>query len=201
MFIRVAVWDPLPIFCRGLLTALSEAGFQDSEVPEDLLLWAREAGKKFLLMTLSGPDDWRLLAELGPPQADLNVLAVLADPDLPSYVRAVRAGAVAVVPRCAAPHLVQQTFAAAVEGKSLLPVDVVRAMTLTVPNGRVGPTPSEQEIAWLGRLAHGSSVVDLAEQAGYSERMMFRLLRALYAKLDVSNRTEAVIRARDEGWL
>jgi DNA-binding NarL/FixJ family response regulator len=114
----------------------------------------------------------------------------------------VNAGAVTAVPRCASPSLLQLAFEAVLDGTSLLPVDVLRALTATAPNGQVhSRSPSTEEINWLRRLAHGSSVIDLAQQAGYSERMMFRLLRALYVKLQVSNRTEALIRARDEGWL
>jgi len=41
----------------------------------------------------------------------------------------------------------------------------------------------------------------IAERAGYSERMMFRLLRDLYQRWGVANRTEAIIHARDNGWL
>jgi DNA-binding NarL/FixJ family response regulator len=201
MFIRAAVWDPLPLFCRGLLALLASAGF-DAEVPEDLLSWVGDEGTKILLMTLATPEDWRLLTALKPGRSDLAVLAVLADPNLTSHVRALNAGAVTAIPRCAAPSLVQRAFEAAVDGRSLLPVDVVRAITTGVPDGQVGScSPSEEEINWLRRLASGSSVADLAEHAGYSERMMFRLLRALYMKLQAPNRTVAIIRARDEGWL
>jgi DNA-binding NarL/FixJ family response regulator len=57
------------------------------------------------------------------------------------------------------------------------------------------------EIGWLRRLADGVTVADLAKQVGYSERMMFRLLASVYARLGVDNHTKATIRARDEGWL
>jgi DNA-binding NarL/FixJ family response regulator len=201
MVIRAAVRDPLPLFCIGLLALLAAAGF-DSEVPEDLLSWVCDDGTKLLLMTLATPEDWELLTALKPGRSDLAVVAVLAYPNLMSHVRAVNAGAVTAIPRCAAPSLVQRAFEAAVDGRSLLPVEVVRAIAAGVPNGELGSTsPSEEEINWLRRLARGLSVADLAEHAGYSERTMFRLLRALYAKVQAPNRTVALIRARDEGWL
>jgi DNA-binding NarL/FixJ family response regulator len=201
MTIRAAVWDPLPLFCSGLLALLTAAGF-DCEVPEDLICWVSDEGTKILLMTLAAPQDWQLLTALKPDRSDLAVVAVLADPDLRSQVRAVNIGAVTAIPRCAAPSLVQRTFEAAVDGRSLLPVDVVRAMTASAPSGEIPSTsPSEEEINWLKQLACGSSVANLAGQAGYSERMMFRLLRALYMKLQAPSRTAALIRARDEGWL
>ena len=127
---------------------------------------------------------------------------MLADHNLTSYVRAICAGAASAIPRCAEPGLVQRAFEAAVDGSSLLPVAALRAMTVGAPNGEVGSTsPSEEERSWLRQLAQGSSVADLAEHAGYSERMMFRLLHALYEKLQAPNRTVALIRACDEGWL
>jgi DNA-binding NarL/FixJ family response regulator len=157
---------------------------------------------KILLMTLATSDDWQLFTALKPVRPDLAVVAILADPDLASHVRAVCTGAVGVIPRCAQPRLVQRAFEAAVDGRSLLPVAVLRAIAASVPNGKVGSIcPSENEIDWLRQLARGSSVADLAERAGYSERMMFRLLRALYMKLQAPNRTVALIRACDEGWL
>jgi hypothetical protein len=87
----------------------------------------------------------------------------------------VNAGAVTAIPRCAAPSLVQRAFEAAVERKSLLPVEVVRAITGKVPNAEVHCTgPSEEEIDWLRQLARGSTVADLAEHTGYSFALFIR---------------------------
>jgi DNA-binding CsgD family transcriptional regulator len=44
-------------------------------------------------------------------------------------------------------------------------------------------------------------VVRLADRAGYSERAMFRLLRQLYLRIGARNRTEALMRAHERGWL
>jgi DNA-binding CsgD family transcriptional regulator len=63
------------------------------------------------------------------------------------------------------------------------------------------PMPSNRELDWLGQLAEGTTVAQLAERSGYSERAMFRLLRNLYNQLNVRNRTEALQLAQDRGWL
>jgi DNA-binding NarL/FixJ family response regulator len=63
------------------------------------------------------------------------------------------------------------------------------------------PVPSAEERRWLGAVARGSNVGRVAAEAGYSERMMFRLLRDLYGRMGVPNRTAALIRAREEGWI
>jgi DNA-binding NarL/FixJ family response regulator len=168
MSIRAAVWDPLPLFCRGLLALLAVAGFE-VEVPDDLMSWLCCDDTKILLMTLATPADWQLLTSLMPARSDLRVIAMLADHNPTSYVRAAYAGAVSAIPRCAEPSLLQRTFEAAVDGRSLLPVAVLRAITAGFPNGEVGSaSPSEAERNWLRQLAQGSSVADLAEHAGYS---------------------------------
>lgn len=203
MVLRIAVCDPLPLFRRGVMTALTEAGF-DSEEPDDLLAWARVEEPRAVLFTVVGHDDWALLARLCQARAEIVVLAVLDQPSIPSYVRALSAGAVAAVARHASADSVRAVFAAALRGDSLVPTNVVRALVERPTGDAAGPAeggPADQEREWLRQLAHGSSVARLADRAGYSERMMFRLLRELYVKLGVANRTEALIRARDEGWI
>ncbi len=83
-------------------------------------------------------------------------------------------------------------FRAAVDGLSLLPVDLMRTLVANQPRTVSGPL-SDREIDWLRRLTEGISVSRLADRAGYSERMMFRLLNQTYAKLGVDNRTKAII--------
>jgi DNA-binding CsgD family transcriptional regulator len=39
----------------------------------------------------------------------------------------------------------------------------------------------------------------LADHAGYSERMMYRLLAHLYGNMQVKNRIEALLKAQDQG--
>jgi len=49
-------------------------------------------------------------------------------------------------------------------------------------------------------MARGDSVASLATSVGYSERMMFRLLRDLYTRIGAANHIGALMKARDEGW-
>jgi DNA-binding NarL/FixJ family response regulator len=106
-----------------------------------------------------------------------------------------------VVPRSAPAGLVRNAFDAAVHGRSVLPIEVVRALSAhpaaAPPAGRL----SARELDWLRELAHGTTIARLAEQAGYSERMMFRLLRSAYGKLNAATRTEALMKARTQGLL
>jgi DNA-binding NarL/FixJ family response regulator len=200
MPVRIAVSDPLPAYRRGLLVTLSEAGF-DPETPTDLLDWVRQEPRTVVLLTLETADDWSLLAQLRQQQADVIVVAVLSDANLTTYVRAVAAGAVTALPRDAAVDLVKHIFDEALRGFSVLPVEVVRALATRYQAVGDGPEPGSRELGWLRELADGATVAQVAERSGYSERAMFRLLRGLYGRLGVKNRTEALMVAQRRGWL
>jgi DNA-binding NarL/FixJ family response regulator len=201
MSVRIAVSDPLPTFRYGIMAALGDAGF-DSEAPDDLMAWINDEQRRVVLMTLRSREDWDLLTQLHRARPDVIVVAVLEESSLTTFVRAVTAGAVSAVQRDAPPETVRQVFEAALRGTSLLPIEVVRV--LASPGAAppaVEDMPDPREVEWLQELARGATVAQLADRAGYSERAMFRLLRSLYAKLHVRSRTEALMHAREQGWL
>lgn len=63
MSVRVAVFDPLPMFRHGIMAALG-AGGVGSEAPEDLMTWIHQEQRQVILMTLRSAEDWALLAQL-----------------------------------------------------------------------------------------------------------------------------------------
>jgi DNA-binding NarL/FixJ family response regulator len=201
MSVRVAVFDPLPVFRHGIMAALGVGGVR-FEAPEDLMTWVHQEQRQVVLLTLQSAKDWALLAQLHKAQPDVVVVAVLEDTGVDAYVRALAAGAVSAVPRDTPPEGMRQVFEAAVSGTSLLPTDVVRVL---LSRGEPAPDssemPSPREIEWLQQLAAGLTVAQLADQTGYSERAMYRLLRSLYAKLNVKTRMEALMLAHERGWL
>jgi DNA-binding NarL/FixJ family response regulator len=199
--VKIAVSDPLPIFRRGVMAVLGDAGFEP-RTPEELITWIREEQRPVVLLTLLSSDDWKLLAQLREARADITVIAVLADTSIRTHVQALLSGAVTAVARGAPPEIIREVFEKAIAGRSVLPVDVVRALTTSQqPPEEDEHVPSVQEISWLRELALGTTVAQLADRAGYSERAMFRLLRALYLRIGARNRTEALMLAQDRGWL
>jgi DNA-binding NarL/FixJ family response regulator len=202
MSVRIAVLDPLPVYRRGMLATLADIGFEP-EAPEDLLAWITREQRRAVLLTLETPNDWSLLAELRRASTELVVVAVLADPSVGSYVRALLAGAAVAVPRNASADIIRSVFEQAVEGMSVLPTPVVQALAATgggEPGQHSAPV-EEAELEWLRALAEGMTVARLAERHGYSERAMFRLLQEVYRRLGVKNRTEALMLANRRGWL
>ncbi|MFI0486755.1 hypothetical protein [Actinomadura sp. 9N215] len=200
MRVRIAICDPLPVFRRGVQALLRDAGI-DAEAPDDLLAWLRDEQQKMVILTVRTPGDWTLLDELRRAHEDTLVIAILDEASVSSHVRALTTGAIAAIPRDATARTMREAFVAALDGQALVPLRVLRALT-SLPHAVQDPaTPTEVERAWLRRLAEGTTVNELASHAGYSERMMYRLLRELYTKIGVSSRVEALLRARDAGWL
>jgi DNA-binding NarL/FixJ family response regulator len=201
MRVRIAVSDPLPLFRSGMMSTLREAGYL-SEDPDDLLEWMTEQQRRAVLITLYSPEDWTMMRELVAANQDLIVVALLTDSSTQAYVQAVRSGAATAVPRDAPVDTVRRVFEEALVGRCVLPIQVVKLLAAehvdSVQNSRRIPS---KEINWLRELANGSTVAELAEKNGYSERAMFRLLRNLYARMNVRTRTEALIKANREGWL
>lgn len=201
MTVRVAVSDPLPMYRRGLIASLSGLGVE-IEAPRDVLAWALAADKRVILFAVVQPTDWDVLDSLCRADSGVLVLALLEAPDVAAYVRAISAGAVGAVSRAVEEVDLHAMFHAAVAGQTVLPTDVVRALAerssaVEAASGE----PSAQAKGWLRELAAGETVATLANRADYSERMMFRHLRDLYRTLGVSRRTEALILAKERGWL
>jgi DNA-binding NarL/FixJ family response regulator len=193
--LHVAVLDPLPLFSRGAATVLAAAGYE-VQVPEDLLSWAGSRRPAVVLLTLLAAPDWELLVPLR-DMAEVAVVAVLQDLH-PAAIRAVRMGARSVLPRAASPAVLLRTVEATADGQAVLPAEVLSMVT--APQAGLAIL-SEERLSWLRRLAAGSTVAELADNAGYSERAMFRILKQVYRDMGVDNRMQAVLRAQELGWL
>ena len=61
--------------------------------------------------------------------------------------------------------------------------------------------PSERQRAVVEAVARGATNREIAEELGITERTVKYHLRAVFDRLGVSNRAEAVARAAEAGWL
>lgn len=200
MSIRIAVLDPLPVYRCGMITSIGHSAFSPT-APEDLLTWILREPRNVVFLTLESQSDWRLLTELLQARSDVVVVAVLTDISTPTYVRAISAGAATAVSRDAPPEQMKRVFDEAVSGMSLLPMRVVRALRNSEELAEEPNVLTTREIEWLRELSYGTTVSQLAEKSGYSERAMFRLLRDLYERMKVKSRMEALVHAHQAGWL
>ncbi len=196
----IAVHDPLPLFRRGVIATLRDAGF-DADSPEDLVAWVGDTGRRIVLLTLDSPRDWLLLRRLRDGGERVAVIALLTEPEVRAPVRAMLAGADGVLARDCTAQTLCDTARRASDGVSLVPIPLLRTLARdgSGPAGNGSPPLTDGEVEWLRGLSHGVTVRQLAERSGYSERMMYRLLGNLYGHLQVNGRTEALLKAHDQG--
>jgi DNA-binding NarL/FixJ family response regulator len=198
---RLAVIDALPMYRQGVVTVLSAAGHV-VEAPDDLLAWSRCGDDGLVLLTLDTGASWEALRRLRAATEEFPVIALLADESAAAGAMAVRAGARSVLPRATSAAVLTRTVEATAGGQAVLPAAVVAALLSGVGPAAGGESllTAEQGV-WLRHLADGMTVARLAEQVGYSQRAMFRLLQAIYRRLGARTRIQAIMRAQEQGWL
>jgi DNA-binding NarL/FixJ family response regulator len=198
---HVAVIDPLPIFRHGVGAILSAAG-HSVETPHDVVAWAHDRQNCLVLLSLCTERDWGMLAQLCTGMAGRLVIALVNDGSELLGARAVRIGARSVLPRAVTAGSLERAVAATLDGETVMPAGVAQALAEGIrPTPARLPALSAEQVSWLRQLAAGSTVARLADEAGYSERAMFRLLQALYRRLGARSRIEAILRAQELGWL
>jgi two-component system, NarL family, response regulator DesR len=196
----VAVADPTPTYRRGLTVTLAEAGFAP-HVPDDLPSWVSAGELSAVLLTLRGAGDWDSLKRLGALKQNIVLVALLTDAAPAAYAEALSGGAKGVVAWDESPETIVQVLSAAVEGRALLPLEVAKVLASKTTAVRRPQQISSNEIEWLRILAGGATIRELAEHIGYTERALHRLLRDLYRRMGVGNRTEAILKASRCGLL
>jgi DNA-binding NarL/FixJ family response regulator len=200
--VKVAVIDPLPLFRDGAVAALTAAGHA-VQTPVDVVAWVRQVRDAVVVLTVRAEADWAVLAEVCKADSMATLLvALLEDDSTAAGVRAVRVGARSVLTRQASAEVLRRTVSATIEGQAVLPAPVAAALVVGIGiDATSALVLSAERLSWLRALAAGSTVAQLADQAGYSERAMFRLLRSLYRDMGVGGRVEALMRAQEQGWL
>lgn len=186
------------MFRQGVVAVLAASGHA-VETPADVMAWVRRRTTSLVLLSLVSERDWELLDRLCATARPEVVIALMVGDSAAVGARALRAGARSVLPREVSGAALRQTVEATIGGQAVMPAAVAAALTAPGEGGEHGP--SADQLSWLRQLATGATVAQLAERVGYSERAMFRLLRDLYGQLGVRNRLQAIMRAREAGWL
>jgi DNA-binding NarL/FixJ family response regulator len=193
--VRVAVVDRAPAYRRGLELAFSEAGFQ-VEHPPDMERWAEGPGVRALVATCRSGGDARRLALTRARGTDAVAVALLGEDSPTAYREVLETGVESAVARDASLDRILEVVRAALDRTTVLPTHVAR----TLARGEEEDDAIEGgQAEWLRALARGTTVDELAESVGYSERAMYRQLRQLYERLGARNRTEALLQALRRG--
>lgn len=194
---EVVVVDAVPTYRLGLETALAAARFEVAR-PADLRAWARGTTGAVVSISLRSSADERLLQELHAEQPTLPIVAVITADSDETFREALVMGAFSAVAWNEDTDEIVSVIAAALRGRSLLPLTVTRSLALST---ELGPDISQHEKVWLRQLAEGVRITELAQNVGYSEREMHRLLQDIYSRLGTDNRSAALVKAQQLGLL
>jgi DNA-binding NarL/FixJ family response regulator len=187
-----------PVLQRGLGVVLTEAGFDVADAA-GVSTWTRE-GPRRLVVTVDEDASLHALEDLQARVPGLLSVVLLAQTTTWSYARALARCTSAVPVDAELEDLVAAVRAASREC-AVLPTRVAQQLASGMAPDEAAPVLNEQQAGWLRELVNGATVTSLARSAGYSEREMYRLLSALYARLGVTTRTEALLRADRWGLL
>ncbi|NRQ35402.1 response regulator transcription factor [Nonomuraea sp. NN258] len=192
------------------MTTLSSVGYE-VEVPDDVLAWMSDGRQDVVLLTLESEQDWRLLEKLRDTSRTHLVIALIGEESAVLGLRALGAGARSVLLRGVSEEALRRAVAATLDGQAVMPASVAAELaagaTGAAASARAFAARStahaltREQLTWLRELAAGSTVARLADQVGYSERAMFRMLQILYKEMGVRSRIQAIVRAQEQGWL
>lgn len=208
--IRVVVADDHPIVRQGLTALLdSLAGFEVVGVAAN----GRDAVKEVVLtkpdvavLDLQMPDldgfaATREIAKVAPSVAVL-VLTMFSDDD--SVFAAMRAGARGYLVKGAEQEEISRAIRAVAAGEAIFGPGVAQRMLdfFAAPPAAAPPpfpelTARERDI--LDLLAGGRSNAAIAHRLGVAPKTVANNVSSIFAKLQVADRAQAIVRARDAG--
>jgi DNA-binding NarL/FixJ family response regulator len=209
MTIRVLIADDHPLVRQGLKAALApvaevevvaEAATGSAAIREAVLHRPDVVVMDLQMPDLNGIDATRELARSVPSTAVL-VLTMFDDDD--SVFAAMRAGARGYVLKGAEQQEIARAIMAVAAGEAIFgPAVATRVLTyFATPPATPTPFPEltarEREV--LDLLAAGHSNHQIAQQLSLSVKTVANHISAIFAKLQVADRTQAILRARDAG--
>ncbi|MEW1902646.1 response regulator transcription factor [Streptomyces sp. NPDC086147] len=213
--VKVLIADDQPLVRRGLALMLApEPGFQvvaEAADGAEAVRLAHEHRPDVIVMDIRMPildgiaATERLTAEL----PDCRVLA-LSTFDMDEHVvGALRAGACGFLPKDISPEDLVAALRVVRDGEAILAPRLLtrlisrhvtapdRRAAPPVPSGAEGLTPREREVWRL--IAGGSDNTEIADRLGVSPSTVKNHITALFAKLRVRDRAQAVIAAYETG--
>ena len=209
--VRVLIADDHPAFRKGLAGMLSAVEgitvVGDAENGEDCVAGAAELKPDIVLMDLhmpvvNGIDATRRITE-GLPETAVVVLTMLEEDD--SVFAAMRAGARGYLLKGADQEDIVRAIRSASQGDVIFgPVIAERvreyfAGSRRADSSRAFPELTERELQILELMARGESNRAIAESLVLSEKTVRNHVSNIFAKLQVADRSQAIVRARESG--
>jgi DNA-binding NarL/FixJ family response regulator len=209
MTIRVLIADDHPLVRQGLKAALApmpdvevvaEAATGQAAIREAILHQPDVVVMDLQMPELNGIDATRELAR-SVPTATVLVLTMFDDDD--SVFAAMRAGARGYVLKGAEQQEIARAIAAVAAGEAIFGPAVASRVLAYFATPPASPTPfpelTAREREVLDLLAAGHTNHQIADRLSLSGKTVANHISAIFAKLQVADRTQAILRARDAG--
>jgi len=210
--IRVLIADDHPVVRRGIRALLgSLPGVEvvgEAASGADALREAQLTRPDVVVMDVQMPgmDGVEATRRLAVTLPDLPVLVLTMFEDDDTVFAAMRAGARGYLLKGAEQDEIADAIRAVVRGQAIFGAAIASRMLEHFANPPASLTPDEpfpeltaRERDILGLLADGRRTAEIASTLHLSPKTVSNNLTTIFAKLEVSDRTAAVIRARERG--
>jgi DNA-binding NarL/FixJ family response regulator len=208
--VKVVVVDDHPVFRLGMTALLgSLAGIEvvgDAEDADAAVSVVGEQRPDVVIMDLdlgaTSGIDATVAVLAGHPEVGVLVVTMADDDD--SVFAAMRAGARGYLLKNASPHEVERAVRAVANGEVLFGPDVARRAVAFLQGARQrGAVPfpelTDREREVLDLVAQGHDNLVIARRLGLSPKTVRNHLSNVLTKLQVTDRAQAIVRARQAG--
>jgi DNA-binding NarL/FixJ family response regulator len=209
--LRILIADDHPLFRKGMRTLLNAT--EDLEVVgeattgQEVVEQAATLQPDVILMDLQMPgmtgiEATRQILHTSP---HIRILVITLFEDDASVFESLRAGARGYVLKDSREEEMLRAIWSVGSGEAIFSaaiasrlIDFFATQRHTVPK-ELFPTLTEREREILQRLSRGESNQDIAKHLGLSVKTVTNYVSNIFSKLQVTDRTQAIIRARDAG--
>lgn len=210
--IRIVVVDDHKLFREGLSALLNAAAATtvvgEAATGADAIAQAEAAAPDIILMDIQMPDINGIEAtrriQADHPQTGVIMLTMLEDDD--SLFAAMRAGARGYILKGADKAEVLRTVTAVAEGQALFGPAIARRLSSFFQRGNsretaINPFPdlTDREREVLILIAQGLNNSDIANRLYISSKTVSNHISNIFNKLQVADRAQAIVRAREYG--
>jgi DNA-binding NarL/FixJ family response regulator len=201
--VRILVVDDHTLFRRGLVGLLAEMeGFDvvgEAGNGLDALHMVEAQKPDIVLLDVNMPEmnGVETLTAMRKQGMDSPVLMLTISQLEDDLIGAIRAGASGYLLKNAEPETLRHTIKQVVAGKSVLAPEITEQVFRLVRSGQLGSASvlTEREVEVLQFLSRGLTTAQTGSEMFISENTVKTHIRHILAKLEVSNRAEAVAKA------
>ncbi len=204
--IRVLVADDHPLYREGVCRSLEESGrfsiAGEAATADEAVRMAGELCPDVVLLDISMPGGGIAAPRrIHAAQPDIRIAMLTVSEEDDDVLQALKAGALGYILKGVGARDLVEIVGGLAEGRGHVAPTLARKVlsAMSAPRGGRGPVDSltrrEEEI--LRRVAEGKSNKEVARELDLQEKTVKHYMTAILQKLQVRNRTEAALLARD----